>query len=649
MQHPEPRIQCSNPQCAASNALEAHCCHRCGTPIVRRYLWSDQVVITPEEVNTLINGRYLAFSNQIFLDTQPNKPPHTPEEVPADIVAYLQLFSCYPNVPQVYGLLGKENAWLFDYGTVPSDLDGKLNQPQHLVPKLTSLWSEANPLQQLSWLWQIAKLWKPLANKKVASTLLNPDLLRINGQIVQVMQLEPDGSNPPNLQKLGQLWQTWLKEARPEIKEVLEQISSRLSTGKIAKIGQAFALLDRAANECQKKQTYAYSTYALTDSGPNRSNNEDAAYPIVETENLSTQNTSLTIVCDGVGGHDGGEVASRTTIEHLRDEISSLNIGTEDLSPRKILKHLAKYINSVNDLISDRNDSEQRQERQRMGTTLVMTLARAHEMYLAHVGDSRIYWISRNSCHQVTVDDDLASREVRLGYAIYRDSLQYPSAGALIQALGMRDSAALHPNLQRYLIDDDCVFLLCTDGLSDFDRVEQQWRSKILPILAGEQDLTSTVKDLISFANEENGHDNVTVALVHCQVRPDPNLASTKVSWSEIEQALTDPHAWSDDNSVISSEWSDPERTENTAKDTDIPNQQITDVPISESQIGEVSAAKNQSKWLKPLILVLLGVTIACGVAYYCILREPETNDKSPTFGDRESEIRPGNGSNSAN
>ena len=629
MQHPEPRIQCSNPQCAASNALEAHGCHRCGTPIVKRYLWSDKIAIEREEVDTLINGRYLAASNRIFLDTQPNKPPTTPEEVPANIVAYLQLFPCYPNVPQVYGLLGKADAWLLDYGTVPNHL-GKLDAPQNLIPKLTSLWSQANSLQQINWLWQIAKLWKPLLSKKVASTLLNPDLLRINGQIVQVMQLEQDEAERPTLKELGTVWKSWLKEAQPEIQDVLQQISSRLETGKIEKVSQAIALLDRTANECQKNQQYAYRVYAATDSGPNRSNNEDAVFPIYEAaEDVRPSSTALTIVCDGVGGHDGGEIASGTTIEYLHDEISSLNIDREHHSPRKILKQLAQYINAANDKISERNDSEQRQERQRMGTTLVMGLARAHEMYLAHVGDSRIYWITRNSCHQVTIDDDLASREVRLGYAVYRDSLQYPSAGALIQALGMRDSAALQPNLQRYLIDDDCIFLLCTDGLSDFDRVEQQWRSKILPVLEGKQDLASVVEDLIDFANQENGHDNVTVALVHCQVKSTGNEPVTNVAWSDIKYALKDSNSWSD-NSLIDSVWSgsDSSLEDSATKDTDIPNQPI----------GEPLPKKSQPKRLTPLIFSLVVATIL-GIFAYLSLTERDRN--MPTFDDRAPKIKP--------
>ncbi len=93
-----------------------------------------------------------------------------------------------------------------------------------------------------------------------------------------------------------------------------------------------------------------------------------------------------------------------------------------------------------------------------MGTTLVMALAHIHELYVAHVGDSRAYWITRTGCYQVTLDDDVACREVRLGYSLYRDALEQVAAGALIQALGITSSNTLHPTVQRFPVDEDCVF-----------------------------------------------------------------------------------------------------------------------------------------------------------------------------------------------
>ena len=603
MTHSEPRIHCSNPHCAASNKLEAHFCHRCKTPLSKRYLWSTKQVISSEQVNQLISDRYLAITTRVFLDTKPGIKPQTPDEVPQKIITYLQLFPYYPHIPQVYGQIDGTDTWLLDYGTLPINAESQLKYTQ-LLPEVTDLWRSATAFQQLSWLRQIAKLWRPMLNKKVASTLLTPRLLRINGQVVQILQLKFDGDRYIQLQDLGKLWSQWIDYANPSIQEMLIQLCDRLKIGSLSKSRQVIAILDRALEICQRSQQYSYQIYAISESGPSRNNNEDAAYPNFEIPiNVSSDNNPLAIVCDGVGGHEGGEIASRETIEYLRSKIAQLSFEKQDNNPRIIAKQLTQFINESNDLISQRNDSEQRLERQRMGTTLVMGLAHNHEMYLAHVGDSRIYWITPSSCHQVTVDDDLASREVRLGYAVYRDSLEYPSAGALIQALGMRDSAALHPNIQRHIIDNDCIFLLCTDGLSDFDRVEQHWRHTVLPVLKGKRDLTSAVKTLIKIANEKNGHDNATVALVHCQVQPKTDVAQINLTWSDVEVASANTR------------WSDVDSTETSLPKTETAD---TNIPPQPSKI--TYPIKTSSWWLKFVVLLLI-VSVVVGSIFYLFLR----------------------------
>ena len=630
MLHSEPRIQCSNPHCTASNEIKARFCTKCNTPIVKRYLWSSKELASSELKQIEVKGRYLSFGERIFLDTEPGAPPVTTEEVPKEIVVYLQLFSFYPHVPQAYGLLESTGVWLFDHGTVPSNSWGELDYCSEYIPKIESLWVNATPLQQLNWLWQIAKLWQPLKSKKVASSLLDPELIRINGQIVQLLQLSSDRNERPRLEQLGDLWLKWAPQAHPSIKKMLIQLGDRLKKGVINKHQQIIAVLDKAIDISRKANQYSYQIYALSDSGPSRANNEDAAYPLHDdVNNIPVSEQALAIVCDGVGGHEGGEIASGDTIKYLRDRISNLSSQQQSYSSGKVLEQLAKYINQSNDRISSRNDSEQRHERQRMGTTLVMALAYAQRMYLSHVGDSRIYWITRNSCHQLTIDDDLASREVRLGYALYRDSLQYPSAGALIQALGMRDSAALHPNLQHYVIDDDCIFLLCTDGLSDFDRIEQQWKN-LLPVLEGKKDLVTAVRDLISLANEKNGHDNVTVALVHGRVKSQPNSEIT-VSWSDVKSSIKEVSSkiegdYSDSTWSDTSDASARERTPTT-----------NNTEITEQLIGEPLPTKKRPRWIVPLI-VLLAISTIAGIASYCLLQKEieEPGNGNPSTRDEQ-------------
>jgi len=84
----------------------------------------------------------------------------------------------------------------------------------------------------------------------------------------------------------------------------------------------------------------------------------------------------------------------------------------------------------------------------------------------------------------------------------------------------MGSATNLHPTVQRLIVDQDCVFLLCSDGLSDYDRVEQYWDSEILPLLRGEKTVTAVGESLLQLANQKNGHDNSTIALVYCRVVP---------------------------------------------------------------------------------------------------------------------------------
>jgi protein phosphatase len=331
------------------------------------------------------------------------------------------------------------------------------------------------------------------------------------------------------------LWSQWIDLASPHLSEYLQHLCKHLEQRKIERVEHLLTLLEEAIAQTDRVYERTYQIYTLTDAGPTRDHNEDACYPNeAQLVKIGTQEKALAIVCDGIGGQEGGEIASELAIDTLRAEIDRITIQ-EGTQPQRYLEEIESAICATNDLISKRNDSENRQERQRMGTTLVMSLACDREIYLAHIGDSRIYWITPTSCQQATVDDDLASREVRLGYLLYREAIQYPNAGALVQALGMNSSSSLHPTVQRFILDEDCVFLLCSDGLSDFDRVEQYWESELVPIVTQTKDVTAAGKRLLEIANQRNGHDNVTIALVYCQVRQKEGIEATAIVYPEID------------------------------------------------------------------------------------------------------------------
>ncbi len=520
-------LQCQNLTCLSSNALTNRFCEKCGTPLVKRYLWMmGDWVRSYYRVGELIDNRYLVKQPQIVLDTKPAQAPEAPEEPPSWLSLYLKLLPFHLHIPQVYGYIPSADErlnmdiWLLEYGTIPLDETGELIYPQ-LLPTLAEVWSQASDLRQIHWLWQMAKLWHPLQKKAVVSSLLNPFLTRVNNQLLQLLELSKDEATAPNFKDLGAFWSSLIPTAAANIQDFLASLTQELESGDLDRPESLIAILDYALQHYGAGQERSYEIFTCTDTGPMREHNEDGCYPPAnQAITLSNGQNPLAIVCDGIGGQEGGEIASQLAIETLPREINPSPTTDMEVYPDSYSLVLEQAIRVTNDLISQRNDQESRQDRRRMGTTLVMAFGHAQEMYVAHVGDSRIYWITPQGCHQVTVDDDLASREVKLGYLLYRDAIQYPNAGALVQALGMSSATNLHPTVQRLIVDQDCVFLLCSDGLSDYDRVEQYWDSEILPLLRGEKTVTAVGESLLQLANQKNGHDNSTIALVYCRVVP---------------------------------------------------------------------------------------------------------------------------------
>jgi len=546
------QITCSNLNCQAPNPETGRFCQRCRTPLPKRYLWVVGEGIEAQKPGKLLAQRFLQKDERILLDTQPGVPLAYAEEIPDWIVPYLRLFPYQLHIPQVYGKLPphkkgrNKEIWLLEQapiGVVPNSKLGK-SPVLGLKPELTAVWQNATAMRQLNWLWQIAQLWQPMMSEGVAVSLLNPKLLRVEGQLVRLLELRLGLDEEATLKKLGQLWQQWIPGANREISGFLAQLCQQMIQENLVNSEELIAQLDQALDTIGRSQSRSIQVITLTDTGPTRQRNEDACYPPPSLqggkpeENL-TSSESFVIVCDGIGGHEGGNVASHLAIETVQ-KIEEFPLSKES-NHLDLITQLENAVCQANDLISQRNDKEGRSERQRMGTTLVMAKGKAHEIYITHIGDSRAYWITPTGCHQVTVDDDLASREVRLGYALYRETLQQIGSGALVQALGMSSSANLHPTVQRFIIDEDCIFLLCSDGLSDNDRVEQNWDREILPVLEKKVDLATAAAKLVEIANNQNGHDNVTVGLVYVKVsenqrtnQPETTL-KTEVSHKSVE------------------------------------------------------------------------------------------------------------------
>jgi protein phosphatase len=388
------------------------------------------------------------------------------------------------------------------------------------MPLLKDVWSEDNLLQQLNYFYQIVQLWIGASALKVERSLIQPDNIFAGNGFVRLLEIY---ENPQESLLLGELGHFWLyRSGFSDIPAFWEDLWTQMIQGKINNPDELLTLLDHAIAQAETKTPFQAKIATLTDQGPSRTGNEDACYPKAKSQVIYKGELSTwTTVCDGVGGHDGGEVASNLAIQQINDQIEVLNNKQyQPYRPYEIVDVIKNAISSANDAICERNDIENRQERQRMGTTTVLALLNYLNVYLAHVGDSRVYRITRSGCYQLSVDDDVASREVRQGNGFYRDLSHYPAAGSLTQALGMNRSIWLRPSIQRFTVAEDCLFLLCSDGLSDFDRVEEFWKQELVPVLDGNLDISDACQRLIEVANTRNGHDNVTVNLIHYQLSP---------------------------------------------------------------------------------------------------------------------------------
>ena len=243
------------------------------------------------------------------------------------------------------------------------------------------------------------------------------------------------------------------------------------------------------------------------------------------------------MVCDGVGGHEGGEVASQMVVRSLQLQLRGLLAEAMDqaqsIPPRVVIDQIEAAIRVANNLIAEQNDQQGRAARQRMGTTLVMALvlpqkvdtpdgpAEVNELYLTHIGDSRAYWMTTEYCQQLTVDDDIAGREVSSGTSFYATAAQRPNANALSQAVGLRSYDQLRPHTQRFLFDSSGVLMLCSDGLSDHYQVEASWANYVGLIVKKIVPLEAAVESWIELANQRNGHDNVAVTLMSVDMPED--------------------------------------------------------------------------------------------------------------------------------
>lgn len=277
-------------------------------------------------------------------------------------------------------------------------------------------------------------------------------------------------------------------------------------------------------------QLFNLEDAGLTDTGRQRDHNEDAFCIHTQIERFETKMgrtigaQGLYILCDGMGGHAGGEVASALAVDTLRNYFQNHWLQASDMQKLPTVDLLREAVLEANQAIYDLNQDQGRTGSGRMGTTLVLVLIQDTNVAVTHVGDSRLYKFTRKQgLTQVTRDHDVAQREIQRGVA---PEIAYsrPDAYQLTQALGPRDSDFVKPDIQFFDINEDLLLILSSDGLTDNDLVEQYANTHLEPLISSRSSLERGVNDLIDLANEYNGHDNITTVLIRAKVRP--NLGS---------------------------------------------------------------------------------------------------------------------------
>ncbi len=486
------------------------------------YLWVIGTDIETLPVDELVGQRYRIVGPRIWLDTQPDQRPSAPDTFPGEALPYLKAHPHRLHVPGLYGVLERTGAppiLLLENAPIHP-------QAGELLPELAAGLFSALPLRQANWLWQLWELWGRLGELGLARSLFMPGNLRVDGWRLRLVELCPDGE-PPILSDLVELWRSLLSPLHLSVSEPLRSLVNGIDANAVDLDTVAIEL-----NQILLRQAALVPTRialsGATAQGPTQPRNEDACWP------LGTQNEAapmqVAMVCDGVGGHDGGEVASQLAVQALQIQLQALLAEAQNelrgLPPQIVVQQLEAVIRIVNELISFQNDNHGWAGRQRMGTTLVMAVVipqrvqtddgwgRVNEVYLAHVGDSRAYWITPDYCHPLTVDDDIAGREVIACRQTWPHALERSDAGALTQALGTRSGDHLQPHIQRFVFDETGILLLCSDGLSDNYRIEDAWANYIGLIIKDIVTLDSAVASWIELANQKNGHDNTAVVLM---------------------------------------------------------------------------------------------------------------------------------------
>lgn len=234
--------------------------------------------------------------------------------------------------------------------------------------------------------------------------------------------------------------------------------------------------------------------YGKTDIGASRKMNQDYFY--VSTKPVGNL-PNIFIVADGMGGHKAGDVASREAVNTITGEISAADA-------KDPVTAMEAAISSANQRLLEKSRSAP--EFEGMGTTLVMATVCNDIIYIANIGDSRLYVIG-DEIRQITRDHSFVQEMVTLGKLDKKSAKNHEKKNYLTRALGVEENT-MADFFEIKSVKGERI-LMCSDGLTNM--VEDD---DIKSIVSGETDIREAVNTLIETANKNGGMDNITAVLI---------------------------------------------------------------------------------------------------------------------------------------
>ena len=234
-------------------------------------------------------------------------------------------------------------------------------------------------------------------------------------------------------------------------------------------------------------------TFSMTDIGRRRKANQDYVYSSERPVGLLP---NLFVVADGMGGHNAGDYASRVAVETIVEQIAD----SPEHDPLRVFDMAIQAANArIRELAAESPELDG------MGTTVVVASCADRCLFVANVGDSRLYVVNRSGIRQITRDHSWVEEMVRRG-GIGREEARN-TWNIITRAVGAEDTIKADFFMVR--LEQNDRILMCTDGLTNMLEDEE-----IRMVLDGARDIVEKAEALVKAANENGGKDNISVILI---------------------------------------------------------------------------------------------------------------------------------------